>query len=501
MTTTSIRSEEGTARPAQTAQTAQTARPAQTAQTTRLPHPGRLRNPLAAFAGFPRAIWVVFAGTVVNRVGFLVGPFLVFFLGSRGIPSSQTPYVLGALGAGNLVGPAVGGWLADRHSRRLTMLAGLLGTAAAQGALFAAPNVATMALAAMALSSTATMVSPAASATLADHVGPARRREAFALIGWAVNIGTAVAGILGGYLAAHGYWMLFAIDAGTSVLYAAIVAALLPAGRGSQEAGAVPAAASTLPTAPTLTEAGAVAAATSAPPTAPELAEPVGTSAVAAEATTALTAAPTTPPGPRSGSSSGSGYGVVLRDRLVRKLLPLFGIQLFIYSLTESALPLAIRTDGLSPTVMGMAAAVNAGIVVALQPLATSALARFHRTPVTLAAGALISLGVALTGLAHTPAAYAATVVVWSLGEVASGGVQAALVADLAPAAARGRYQGAFSWTWGVARFLALAAGTTAYTLIGPAFLWWSVLAIGATAIAGIAALSPAIDRRTAGQA
>ncbi|MFD0630674.1 hypothetical protein ACFQ9X_02430 [Catenulispora yoronensis] len=42
----------------------------------------RLRNPLAAFTGFPKAIWVIFAGTVVNRIGFLVGPFLVFFLGS-----------------------------------------------------------------------------------------------------------------------------------------------------------------------------------------------------------------------------------------------------------------------------------------------------------------------------------------------------------------------------------------------------------------------------------
>jgi MFS family permease len=253
MTTTSIRPEECGQAPATglLADPGRLARPA---------HPARLGNPLSAFAGFPRAIWVVFAGTVVNRVGFLVGPFLVFFLGSRGIPSSQTPYVLGALGTGNLVGPAVGGWLADRHSRQATMLAGLLGTAAAQGALFAAPNVATMALAAIALSATATMVAPAASATLADNVGPGRRREAFALIGWAVNIGTAVAGILG-------------------------------------------------------------------------------------------------------------------------------------------------------------------------------------------------------------------------------------------------RYQGAFSWTWGVARFLALAAGTTAYTLIGPAFLWWSVLALGAAATVGLAALSPAIDRRTAVEA
>jgi MFS family permease len=409
------------------------------------PAPNRrtgFRHPLAAFSGFPRAIWVIFAGTVVNRVGFLVGPFLVFFLGSRGIASSQTPYVLGALGAGNLVGPGVGGWLADRHSRKLTMLAGLLGTAAAQGALFAAPNAATMALAAIALSATASMVSPAASATLTDSVGPARRREAFALFAWAVNLGTAIAGVLGGYLAAHGYWMLFAIDAGTSLGYAVIVAVLLPSER------------------------------------------PMSQSPASVEATAA--------------TPTGSGYGVVFRDRLTRRLLLLFSVQLFIYSLTESALPLAIRTDGLSPAVMGLAAAVNAGLVVALQPFASSLLARFPRTPVYLTGSALIAIGVALTGLAHSTAGYAATVAVWSVGEVVVSGIPAGLIANLAPATARGRYQGAFNWTWGVARFLALAVGTTAYAVLGPAFLWWGIVALGGVSLAGIAALGPAIDRRSA---
>lgn len=421
MTTTSIR-------PEQRGEAGRAGRPVR---------PGR-RRPLSAFAGFPRAVWVVFSGIVVNRIGFLVGPFLVFFLGSRGIPPSQTPYVLGALGAGNLVGPAVGGWLADRSSRKLTMLTGLLGTAAAQGALFTAPNVATMAVAAIALSATATMVPPAASATLADHVEPARRREAFALIGWAVNIGTAVAGVLGGYLAAHGYWMLFTIDAGTSVGYAVIVAMLLPADRPARRTSQSPA-----------------------------LAEPGG----------------------------GSGYGIVLRDRLTRRLLVLFSVQLFIYSLTESALPLAIRTDGLSPAVMGMVAAVNAGLVVALQPVATTFLARFPRTPVLSVGGALIVTGIALTGLAHSPAAYAATVAIWSVGEVVGSGIPNSLIANLAPADAVGRYQGAFNWAWGLARFLALAAGTTVYTL-GPVFLWWGTLAAGAAATAGVAALGPAIDRR-----
>lgn len=459
----------------------------------------RRANPLAAFTGFPKTIWVIFAGTVVNRVGFLVGPFLVFFLGSRGISADQTPYVLGALGAGNLVGPAVGGWLADRHSRKLTMLAGLLGTATAQGALFMAPDVATMALAAVALSATATMVGPAAYATLTDTVTPTRRREAFALFGWAVNIGTAAAGVLGGYLAGHGYWLLFALDAGTSVAYAVIVATQLPSDRAARVADRVAGA--------SVAEASTAAVLAAAAAGAEEAGVDAGTGAGAGAAgagtavAAATSAAPTTTATASitstASTTAGSGYGVVFRDRLARKLLPLFGVQLFIYSLTESALPLAIRTDGLPASAMGLAAAVNAGLVVALQPLATTYLSRFPRTPVYITGSILIALGVALTGTAHTTPAYAATVAIWSLGEVAVGGIAGALIADLAPTAARGRYQGAFSWTWGVARFLALTLGTTVYTLAGPAFLWWGMLGAGATAIAGIAALGPAIDRRT----
>ena len=440
------------------------------------------RHPLAAFTGFPQAIWVIFAGTVVNRIGYLVGPFLVFFLGSRGVSAGQTPYVLGALGAGNLIGPAVGGWLADRHSRKLTMLAGLLGSAAAQGALFVSPNVATMALAAVLLSGTATMVGPASYATLADTVAPARRREAFALFGWAVNIGTAAAGVLGGYLAGHGYWLLFALDAGTSLAYAAIVATRLPSDRAARVADRV--------------GAGVAGGSGVGSDSSSGGGSDFSSAATSAAATTA--AATTAETSPTPAKSTGSGYGVVFRDRLARKLMPLFGIQLFIYSLTESALPLAIRTDGLPPSAMGLAAAVNAGLVVALQPLATTYLSRFPRIPVYILGSALIALGVALTGIAHTTPAYAATVTLWSVGEVAVGGIAGALIADLAPAEARGRYQGAFSWTWGVARFLALTLGTTVYTLAGPAFLWWGMLAAGVAAIAGITTLGPAIERRTA---
>ncbi|WP_406060359.1 MFS transporter [Streptomyces sp. NBC_01077] len=394
-----------------------------------------------SFRGLPPVVWTLFAGTIVNRLGYLVTPFLVFFLASRGVTGAETSYVLGALGAGNLLGPAVGGILADRIGRRPTMLIGLIGASAAQGALFLAPGVWTMAAAALLISAAGSTVSPAASALLADAVDSERRQRAYALFGWGVNIGTAVAGILGGYLAAQGYWLLFAVDAGSMLVYALVVAIRLP--------------------------------------------EPQRATS------------PRQPEGTKAGKD-GIGYGVVLRDRLAMLLLPLLGVQLFVYSLTEVALPLAVHDSGLSPAVYGAMAAVNAVLVVALQPFATAWLARFPQLAVQGAGGTLIAVGVALTGMADGVVGYTVSVVVWSLGEVVVAGIAAGVVANLAPAHARGRYQGAFSWTWGVARFAALTVGVAAYTTLGPAVLWWTALVAGTATAAATVALTARVKARTA---
>ncbi|MFJ8883311.1 MDR family MFS transporter [Streptomyces sp. NPDC102402] len=389
----------------------------------------------SSYKGLPRTAWIIFGGTIVNRIGFMVVPFLVYYLGSRGVSTSQVAYVLGCLGIGTLVGPLLSGILADRWGRRSTMITGLVGTAVSHGLLFAAPNLLTLALSAAVLSVCGTMVSPSANALLAESVDAERRRNAFSLVYWAVNIGSAAAGILGGFLAERGYWLLFLIDASSALLFAVIAASLLPAGK-----------------------------------------------RVAPPAT----------------AQGGGGYGIVLRDPLMRALLPLFGVTLAIYSLTEAALPLAIRDDGLSPKVFGAMATLNAVLVVILQPIATTVLAKARPLVVYAFSAGLIALGVAFTGLADSAWTYGATVAVWSLGEAAIGGIHSATVQNIAPEHARGRYQGAFQWMWGSSRFVALTAGTALYAHAGPSALWWTCAVAGLIAPLGVLALGPAVERRTA---
>ncbi|QDY07948.1 MFS transporter [Micromonospora sp. HM134] len=388
----------------------------------------------SSYRGLPRTAWIIFSGTIVNRLGFMVVPFLVYYLGARDVSTSEVTYVLGALGIGNLVGPLLSGMLADHWGRRSTMITGLLGTAASHGLLFVAPNLVTLAFGAAALSVCGTMVSPAANALLAESVVPERRRNAFSLVYWAVNIGSAGAGVLGGFLAEQGYWLLFVVDGVSSVLFAVIAATLLPAGKGY-----------------------------TAPSTVVR-----------------------------------SGYSVVLRDPLMRALLPLFGITLAIYSLTEAGLPLAIRDDGLSPKVLGLMFTLNAVLVVIVQPIAATVLDEFRPLVVYVFAAGLIAVGVALTGVANSLWSYGASVAVWSLGEAAIGGIHSATIQSIAPDHARGRYQGAFQWLWGTSRFVALTVGTAVYAHAGSAVLWWFCAAAGVVAPLGVLAMGPAIERRTA---
>lgn len=385
------------------------------------------------FGGLPRPFWILFAGMIANRIGTMVVPFLVFFLGSRGISTEQTGTVVVALGTGGMFGPVLGGLLADRIGRRQAVLIGLVATPAGLGGLYAAPGPLTLAVAAALLGLMSSIYRPAASALVGDVVDQERRGKAFSLLHWGFNIGTAVASAAAGYLAGRGFWLLFLLDGLTCLAYAGIVVRGIP---------------KDLPR-----------------PAAPK-------------------------------DKSGAGYGVVFRDRLMLAHMGLSALGITIYTMTEFAIPMAIREDGLSPAVYGLVGVANAVIVIACQPLIYGRLAHLSRIKVLAASWGLIGVGVAMTGLAHRPWQYVLTVIVWSVGEVVNGVVAGAIVTDLAPEEARGRYQGALAWVWQFARLVAPASATALFSTVGPAALWSSCAVLGLLTAAATLRLVGPVARR-----
>ncbi len=179
-----------------------------------LPEPPRVRWWTAQLGGLPRSFWYLWTGTVVNRTGAFITPFLALYLtGERDVSVPQAGVVLSVLGLGSAIGQPVGGVLADRIGRRRTMVLGLLSSAATLLVLGAATGFLVVVAAAFAYGLCLDLFRPAVQAAVADLVPDADRPRAFALQFWAVNLGFSVATPLGGYLASRGYWLLFVLDA------------------------------------------------------------------------------------------------------------------------------------------------------------------------------------------------------------------------------------------------------------------------------------------------
>ena len=151
-------------------------------------------------------------------------------------------------------------------------------------------------------------------------------------------------------------------------------------------------------------------------------------------------------------------------------------------------LPLDVRDHGLSPASYGALIAVNGVLITLLQPGASRALARFHRHRVLAGAALLVGIGFASTAFVQTIPGYVASITVWTLGEIAMAGIAPAVVADAAPAAQRGAYQGVFQMGIGASALLAPMLGTLAMGRLGATALW--MLCGGAGAIAALGHLA-----------
>jgi MFS family permease len=189
---------------------------------------------------------------------------------------------------------------------------------------------------------------------------------------------------------------------------------------------------------------------------------------------------------------------VVLRDRLMLAMLALHVGYFTLFLQTFTTLPLLMTAAGLGPAAYGAVLALNGIAVVALQPWAVRLLAGRNAHAVSAVSMLLAGLGAALGAVSHGTAAFAGSVVIWTLGQIGIAVRFGDTFAGLAPAELRGGYLGLASTTWSVGAVLGPLAGTALLELAGATVLG------AACAIGGIAlftaqrALGPALRRRVA---
>ncbi|MEV4760715.1 MFS transporter [Micromonospora sp. NPDC049559] len=391
--------------------------------------------------GLPATFWYLWAGTLINKLGSFVLIFLAIYLTTvRGLSEFQAGLVLGLYSAGGAVGTMLGGVLSDRWGRRPTLLTAHLGAATLMLTLGLARGFSVIAAGALLLGMFAEAARPAFAAMMVDVVPERDRLRAFTLNYWAINLGFASAAILAGFAAQANYLLLFVVDAGTTLLTATIIfIKVRETHRVRVRAGK-----------------------------------------------------------PAAGTPQAGGLRAVLTDRVFLGFVALNIFAALVFLQHISMLPIAMGQDGLSPATYGTVIALN-GVLIVVGQLFVPGLIRDRSRSHVLALAALITgIGFGLTALADHAWLYAVTVLIWTLGEMLNSPSNSTLIAELSPAALRGRYQGVFSLSWQVAGFVAPVVGGFVQERFGNTALWVGCGVIGCLLAVAQLLSGPARERRAA---
>ena len=386
----------------------------------------------------PPIYWLLWLGTLINRLGGFVVPFLTLYLtDQRGISVSQAALMVSLFGAGSFTASLVGGELADRLGRRPVMLVSFLLAPVNMLLLGLARPVVLIAVLTLLQGLFTDLYRPAVNAAIADMVPPQGRPRAYGYMYWSINLGAALAPVIAGLMARWNYYLLFLGDALTTFVFGLIV---LWGVRETRPA---------------------------------EVKHTAGT------------------PLRERVAQLGQEPLLLLFSGLALALGT-------VYMQGYVTLPVDMRAHGMRPDQYGVALSVNGALIVLLSLPFSNVVTRWPRFGVLAVASLLLGLGYGLTAFASTLPLYALTVAVWTLGEIAASAVAPAVVADLSPVALRGLYQGVFGAAWGLAFFVGPILGGWVLERLGATALWGGCFGLGCLLALSYLAMTRPAQRRMA---
>jgi MFS family permease len=379
-------------------------------------------NPWRGLANLPAAVWIIFATTLVNRAGTMVLPFLTLYVTQYlGQPTASGGLALTAYGLGSFLTAPLAGRLADRMGAFRVMQASLLASGVLLVLIARTRSLAVVLALVFVWSAVTEAVRPASLSVLTDATPAEQRKAAFALNRLAVNLGMSLGPAVGGFLATASFPMLFVVDGMTSAAAGILLTVLLRRH---------PSTSATMAAAPDIT-------------------------------------------------------GGVLGDRRMLAFMAAVALCACVFFQIDATLPLYLIDDlSLPVSFFGLLFTLNTGLIILVEVPLNLATAHWpHRRALVLGA-LLFAAGFGALAFATGPISVAATVVIWTFGEMILFPVAASYVSELAPPSRRGEYMGAYWMAFALAMMIGPLAGTLFMARYGAQALWLAVLAVGLFAAA-----------------
>jgi MFS family permease len=385
--------------------------------------------------GLPRSVRLLIVARAVNRAGAFSLSFLTVLIADEfGASAVTAGLISSAFGLATIPSRLFGGLLADRLGRRRTIMLGLTGCALAQGGIAASGSLAAVAVFAVLLGLVFELYEPPTQAMIADSVGTADRTRAYSLFNAALAAGGMGAGLIAAGVGRWDLRWLFVVDALTCLACAIILRIVLPADR----------------------------------------------------------------PGIRPSPATSSARLSAWRDPALIAMLACGTLFATVYMGIMVALPLSLPHRGLEAADAGILFTVSAVTTVGGQPLLRLRAVAALSAPAALALGSvLMAMGLAGYALAHTWPVFLAATVVWSIGDLFMVGRAYAVVVEVAPKNARGRYLAAYGTSWGIATFAAPVASTQLLERSGAGGLWAAMACVCLVLAVAQISIKPLLVHRT----
>jgi predicted MFS family arabinose efflux permease len=177
-----------------------------------------------AYGGLSRSTWWLAVVMLVNRSGTMVVPFMTMYMTQHiGVSISKAGFVMSLFGTGAVIGALIGGKLTDKYGYYYIQITTLIGGGIMFIVLGQMHSYTAICFCTFLLAFVNEAFRPANSVAVAHYSKEENRTRSYSLNRLAINLGWAVGGGLGGFIASYNYNLLFWVDGITNLSGAALL--------------------------------------------------------------------------------------------------------------------------------------------------------------------------------------------------------------------------------------------------------------------------------------